>query len=119
MMEPDRTTGLYRMMLTSRRLEEAISKLWQEGHISGEMHLGIGEEGIVATIRFDPDVAWIAEREIGGRASINREPDGTIEATLAIGATGPLLSWLVGFADGAVIVDPPELVDQYIAMVEG
>jgi TPP-dependent pyruvate/acetoin dehydrogenase alpha subunit len=49
MMEPDRTR-LYRMMLTSRRLEEAISKLWQDGHISGEMHLGIGEEGIVAGV---------------------------------------------------------------------
>ena len=48
-MEPDRTR-LYRMMLTSRRLEEAISKLWKEGHISGEMHLGIGEEGIVAGV---------------------------------------------------------------------
>ncbi len=48
-MEPDRTR-LYQMMLTSRRLEEAISKLWQEGRISGEMHLGIGEEGIVAGV---------------------------------------------------------------------
>ena len=48
-MEPDRTR-LYRTMLTSRRLEEAISKLWQEGRISGEMHLGIGEEGIVAGV---------------------------------------------------------------------
>ncbi len=35
-------------MLTSRRLEEEISKLWQEGRVSGEMHLGVGEEGIVA-----------------------------------------------------------------------
>ena len=48
-MEPDRT-GLYRLMLTSRKLEEEISKLWQEGRISGEMHLGIGEEGIVAGV---------------------------------------------------------------------
>lgn len=91
------------------RAREAVATLpWDQG-----------EEGVVTTIRFDPDVAWIAEREIGGRASISREPDGAIEATLDIGATGPLLSWLVGFADGAVIVDPPELVDQYIAMVEG
>ena len=47
--EPDRT-GLYRSMLTSRRLEEEISKLWHDGRISGEMHLGIGEEGIVAGV---------------------------------------------------------------------
>ncbi len=41
---------LYRMMLTSRRLEEELSKLWREGLISAEMHLGIGEEGIVAGV---------------------------------------------------------------------
>ena len=48
-MEPDRTR-LYRLMLSSRRLEEAISNLWHEGRISGEMHLGIGEEAIVAGV---------------------------------------------------------------------
>lgn len=48
-MEPERTR-LYRMMFSSRRLEEAISNLWHEGRISGEMHLGIGEEAIVAGV---------------------------------------------------------------------
>jgi pyruvate dehydrogenase E1 component alpha subunit len=37
-------------MLTSRRIEEEISRLWYEGRISGEMHVGIGEEGIVAGV---------------------------------------------------------------------
>lgn len=41
---------LYRMMLRSRLFENAVMKLWQEGLISGEMHLGIGEEAIVAGI---------------------------------------------------------------------
>jgi acetoin:2,6-dichlorophenolindophenol oxidoreductase subunit alpha len=44
-MKLDRT-ALYRKMLMCRRIEEAIARLWQEGRISGEMHLGIGEEGI-------------------------------------------------------------------------
>jgi acetoin:2,6-dichlorophenolindophenol oxidoreductase subunit alpha len=48
-MEPDRV-ALYRKMLTCRRIEEAIAGLWQEGRISGEMHLGIGEEGINAGV---------------------------------------------------------------------
>ncbi len=48
-MVPDRLR-LYRAMLQSRRLEEAIAGLWHEGRISGEMHLGIGEEGIVAGV---------------------------------------------------------------------
>ena len=42
--------ALYRMMLKSRLFEEAVGKLWQEGLISGEMHLGTGEEGIVAGV---------------------------------------------------------------------
>jgi pyruvate dehydrogenase E1 component alpha subunit len=48
-MQPDRV-GLYRKMLTCRRVEEAIAALWHEGRISGEMHAGIGEEGINAGV---------------------------------------------------------------------
>ncbi|MHA2032319.1 MAG: thiamine pyrophosphate-dependent enzyme, partial [Candidatus Kariarchaeaceae archaeon] len=41
---------LYRLMLLSRRFEEKVQQLWEEGKIFGEMHLGIGEEAIVAGI---------------------------------------------------------------------
>lgn len=41
---------LYRPMFTSRLVEEAIAELWRAGRVSGEMHLGIGEEGIVAGV---------------------------------------------------------------------
>jgi pyruvate dehydrogenase E1 component alpha subunit len=41
---------LYRHMLRSRLFEEAVAELWRQGRISGEMHLGIGEEGIVAGV---------------------------------------------------------------------
>jgi TPP-dependent pyruvate/acetoin dehydrogenase alpha subunit len=37
-------------MIRSRYFEEAIKKYWKEGKIPGEMHLGIGEEGIIAGI---------------------------------------------------------------------
>jgi acetoin:2,6-dichlorophenolindophenol oxidoreductase subunit alpha len=33
-----------------RRFEEAIGALWEKGLISGEMHLGVGEEAIVAGV---------------------------------------------------------------------
>ncbi len=48
-MEPD-LIGLYRQMLFSRRFEESVTELWRAGRISGEMHLGTGEEGIVAGV---------------------------------------------------------------------
>ena len=41
---------LYALMLKSRLFEEAIAKLWYDGLITGEMHLGTGEEAIIAGI---------------------------------------------------------------------
>jgi acetoin:2,6-dichlorophenolindophenol oxidoreductase subunit alpha len=41
---------LYRQMLRSRRFEEAAKAAWDSGKISGEMHLGLGEEAIVAGV---------------------------------------------------------------------
>jgi pyruvate dehydrogenase E1 component alpha subunit len=37
-------------MLRSRRFEEAVKSAWTDGKIPGEMHMGIGEEAIVAGI---------------------------------------------------------------------
>ena len=41
---------LYELMLRSRLFEELVNDLWDDGRISGEMHMGIGEEGIVAGV---------------------------------------------------------------------
>jgi TPP-dependent pyruvate/acetoin dehydrogenase alpha subunit len=41
---------LYRQMLRSRLFELAVTRLWNEGRISGEMHLGTGEEAVVAGV---------------------------------------------------------------------
>ncbi|MFX0099107.1 MAG: thiamine pyrophosphate-dependent dehydrogenase E1 component subunit alpha [Candidatus Hodarchaeota archaeon] len=41
---------LYEMMLHSRLYEELVAQLWEEGKIFGEMHLGIGEEAIMAGV---------------------------------------------------------------------
>lgn len=48
-MEPD-PWFLYKHMFRSRLFEERVKKLWKEGKISGEMHLGMGEEAIAAGI---------------------------------------------------------------------
>lgn len=48
-MSPD-LWSLYALMLKSRLFEEAIARLWHEGLISGEMHLGTGEEAIIAGV---------------------------------------------------------------------
>lgn len=39
---------VYENMLRSRLFEEVVTRAWNEGRISGEMHLSAGEEAIVA-----------------------------------------------------------------------
>ncbi len=41
---------LYSLMLRSRLFEEATARLWTEGRISGELHLGTGEEAVIAGV---------------------------------------------------------------------
>lgn len=41
---------LYALMFQSRRIEESIKELWDQGKVPGEMHLGIGEEAIYAGV---------------------------------------------------------------------
>ncbi len=48
-MKPD-LWSLYALMHKSRLFEEAVTQLWKDGLISGEMHLGTGEEAIVAGV---------------------------------------------------------------------
>lgn len=49
MMQPD-LWELYKRMLESRLFETEVTRLWNAGVISGEMHLGLGEEAIAAGI---------------------------------------------------------------------
>lgn len=39
---------LYSSMVRMRAFEQILASLWRRGLVSGEMHLGIGEEGVVA-----------------------------------------------------------------------
>lgn len=41
---------LYRQMARARSFELALADLWQKGLVSGEMHLGVGEEAVAAGV---------------------------------------------------------------------
>jgi pyruvate dehydrogenase E1 component alpha subunit len=41
---------LFRQMARARAFEDALAALWREGHVSGEMHLGTGEEAVAAGV---------------------------------------------------------------------
>jgi pyruvate dehydrogenase E1 component alpha subunit len=77
-------------MLKSRLFEEAIAKLWRDGLISGEMHLGTGEEAIIAGV-----VAHLRESD-----AMALDHRGT--AALLMRGTDPvlILRELLGHPDG-------------------
>jgi pyruvate dehydrogenase E1 component alpha subunit len=81
---------LYSLMLKSRLIEEAIAQLWREGLISGEMHLGTGEEaiyaGVVSHLR-DGDAMALDHRGTGPLLVRGVDP-------------APILKELLGRADG-------------------
>jgi predicted DNA-binding transcriptional regulator YafY len=72
-----------------------------------------------ASVVFDEEVAWIAERELGPNMAIERRSDGSISATVEIAEPAAFLGWLVGFEDQAEIVEPPDLRDRYLSLVGG
>jgi TPP-dependent pyruvate/acetoin dehydrogenase alpha subunit len=88
-MPPD-LWALYALMLKSRLFEEAIAQLWHDGLISGEMHLGTGEEAIIAGV-----VAHLRE---GDAMALDHR--GT--AALLMRGVEPILILreLLGYADG-------------------
>jgi len=77
-----------------------------------------GDGADVATVVFDSEVAWIAERELGSRATITHRSDGSIEAEMEVAAPAAFLGWLVGFEDKAELVAPQELRRRFVSYVE-
>lgn len=47
---PARLGDLYLQMCRIRYVEQALAQLWHDGLVSGEMHLGIGEEGVITGV---------------------------------------------------------------------
>lgn len=120
MTSPIPTVELYRQMLRMRRFEEALAELWHRGRISGELHLGIGEEGIVAGVlahliegdalaldhRPTPalvgrgtDLGSLALEMVGSRAGLCRgqgghmhlfDPERLAASSGIVGAAGPM-----------------------------
>jgi TPP-dependent pyruvate/acetoin dehydrogenase alpha subunit len=81
---------LYTLMLRSRLFEEATAHFWHEGLISGEMHLGTGEEAIIAGV--------VAHLRSGDAMAL----DHRASAALIMRGVDPalILRELLGYPDG-------------------
>ncbi len=78
-----------------------------------------GDARVEATIRFDPEVAWWARRQLAPSARITEDPDGGLTAVLGVGSPDALIGWLIGFEDGAELVSPADLRARFVEHVRG
>jgi len=82
---------LHRHMARMRFFEEALADLWQQGQISGELHLGIGEEGIIAgVLDHIRDGDGLALDHRGTPALVGRGVDLALLAAEVLGRPGGL-----------------------------
>ncbi len=76
-----------------------------------------GAAEVEVTVRFDPEIAWWARRQLGPEASVTEERDGSLTARLPVASTQAFIGWMIGFEDAAEILSPPELRRQFLAHV--
>lgn len=68
-----------------------------------------GDASTEVTVRFDPSIAWWAQRQLGEAAEVTDEPDGGLVARFTVAAAEPFIAWMIGFEDAAEVLAPPEL----------
>ncbi len=89
------------------RLRDALPSLpWQAG-----------EEDLEAVVRFDPEVAWWARRQLAEPAI--EQPDGGLEARIHVANPAAFVGWLLAFEDRAEIIGPDLLRSQLLDLVRG
>lgn len=78
-----------------------------------------GADDLRVSVAFDPSVAWFARRQLTASAEITETDDGGIRVALPVRSRSALFSWLIGFDDHAEILEPSEVVDAFVAHVNG
>lgn len=78
-----------------------------------------GGDDLRVTIDFDPEVAWWAKRQLASSAEVADTDGGGIRATLTVRSRPALFGWLIGFDAHAEIVEPPEVVEDFVSHLGG
>jgi predicted DNA-binding transcriptional regulator YafY len=76
-----------------------------------------GDDETTVTVRFEPEVAWWARRQLGAGASVTEGADGAITARFAVAQVEALIGWLITFDDRAELLAPPDVRDRFVAHV--
>lgn len=78
------------------------------GEVLPEAPWEAGEEELRVTVRFDPQVAWWARRHLTERAEVTESANGGLEAVIPVASVEAFLGWMIGFEEGAEILEPAE-----------
>jgi predicted DNA-binding transcriptional regulator YafY len=76
-----------------------------------------GEEDLEAVVRFDPEVAWWACRQLAEPAL--EQSDGSLEARIHVANPAAFIGWMLSFEDHAEIIGPDILRSQLLELVRG
>lgn len=68
-----------------------------------------GDNPVTAVVRLDASVGPIVAERMGSRATTTVADDGSVVLSFRVGNHGAFRSWLFGFLDHAVVLEPPEL----------
>lgn len=68
-----------------------------------------GAEDLMARVRFDPEMAWWAKRQVGNRGRLSERDDGGLDAEIPVANPEAFIGWLLSFDDNAELVAPPDL----------
>ena len=78
-----------------------------------------GGEDLEARVRFDSDMAWWAQRQIGDNGRIQEQEDGSVEAVMPVANPEAFIGWLLSFEERAELLEPAELRERLVARVRG
>ncbi len=72
-----------------------------------------------ARVLFDADVAWWARRQLTRDDTATEGADGSLEVAFTVANEDAFIGWLLGFADAAELLAPPELRARLVARALG
>ncbi len=89
-------------------------------HLSKIFQSEVGGKPVPVTIWFDASTApYVRERRWHPTQEIQEHPDGSLTLHLVVGGLNELKRWVLGYGKGAVVKEPPELVEMVREEVEG
>ena len=112
-----RTDRMSKLEVSDDRETFTVPKGFRASDVISEAPWESGRDDTTVTVRFDPEVAWWASRQLTARAERTEDPDGGLTATFPVASIDAFIGWMIGFEANAEIIEPTELRDRFIEHV--